>query len=528
MAAPRDGLGKLRSSAGVLQALAQGRTRAGDTAAIYARALLKRADITEEYHVQQEISKNPWTRTSEDPTGRIELAIPLDGDTHFTREAWADVAQAVATRSLPDGSAVIGHLLLRNYAKTSLRDSLQLTDRLGSVPIEVPIGSENPDHLDHLTADRQTCVATYDFDPGNPAVLPAALDINLYDPDSLDLPALDLRTANGQSHIADVIKKIRQQVSFRDELALAITVRLTVPAKPEAPQIHPKVARMAIDWPTITSLRTLRLRRGDRLGTPGADVRFSGAPVRYSPVRGRIEWEDIPMVPLPGRRGDDNMRYYQSVPMVLSIEHPGELYKQDVLGALAEVEIPGYLLSGLAARVYDATGHYRDAPLTTTTKVHAVAELKLDDAFARREFSPNQHLFFDEIIPDEMRITDIRTALRDRGFETSKVWPPDKSGQAPQHYDDGSNVSTWLLVAHRREGPDDMVLWIFVEGRRFDTERETVMHGGGITHKTKLESGELRVFIRGTLARDSKELTREMNALQRTLRERYDRVRQRR
>ena len=71
-----------------------------------------------------------------------------------------------------------------------------------------------------------------------------------------------------------------------------------------------------------------------------------------------------------------------------------------------------------------------------------------------------------------------------------------------------------------------MDLWIFVEGRRFDTEREIAM-AGGITHKTKLESGELRHFIRGTLARDSTELTREMNELQRSLRERYYRVRQR-
>ena len=73
-----------------------------------------------------------------------------------------------------------------------------------------------------------------------------------------------------------------------------------------------------------------------------------------------------------------------------------------------------------------------------------------------------------------------------------------------------------------------MVLWVFAAGQHFETERETVMQGGGVTHKTKMQSGELRIFVRGSLRRDSRELTHEMNALQRTLRERYDRVRQRR
>jgi hypothetical protein len=301
---------------------------------------------------------------------------------------------------------------------------------------------------------------------------------------------------------------------------------------------------MAIDWPTITSLGTLSLQVGHPLSPDGRGFQFKNAPVRYNPVRGRIEWEDIPIHPVkersgkpdeeieePAEEGPDELeesgpktRHYESAPMLLSIEHPGELYKQDIISVMADVQIKGYLMSGMAARVYDATGYFLEAPLTLTTKVHATAELTLDDAFAKRDFSPNYHLFFDEIIPDEMRITDIKTALEDKGFDVRKIWP----NHAGPLYNDTTKTVNWLQVARRKVGPDDMVLWIFTTGRHYETERETVVQGGGVTHKTKLQTGELRIFIRGSLPRDSREVTHTMNALQRTLREGYDRVRQRR
>ena len=121
-------------------------------------------------------------------------------------------------------------------------------------------------------------------------------------------------------------------------------------------------------------------------------------------------------------------------------------------------------------------------------------------------------------------MTDIRAALEDRGFDVRYAWRG--SSEAPN--DAQLAVTSWLLVAHRQHGPDDMLLWILVEGSTFMTERRTEIPGGEIEHLTDLPSGELRLFIRGTLARDSSELTRELNALQSRLREQFSRVRQRR
>ncbi|SRR6266496_383513 len=533
MPTPRDSFAKLRTSVGtgVKHALAQTRGRA-EPGPIYARARPDHAEITESYFVEQEISKNPWLRTGRSPVGQIELTVPYDGHECFTRHARDDVARAIAAHPESGDTAVIGHLLLQDYANTTLRSTLALSDRHGSVPIEVPINSDgvgggeadnDPGSLDHLTADRRTCVITYEFEPDF-SVLPARLGIELSDPDSLGLLSLDLKTPEGRARVGDVIRKIREQVSFQNHLLLHIVVRLNVPAKADLGDLRPEVARMSIGWPTITSLRTLHLRVG-RLADNGADIEYSDEPVQYDPVKKCLEWENVPMFPRPPAQGDANVRVYESAVMLLSIQHPGELYREDSLKAHAEVKIPGYLLSGLTARIYDATGHLSAKPQPMlTTRVCATAELKLDDAFATRDFSPYHQLFFDEIIPDDMRITDIVTALKDRGFEEPKVLPPDHE-QLRTNVPDTAN---WFLMARRQEGPDTMELWIFVEGRRFETERETTVHGGGVTHKTKLQSGELRVFIRGTLARDSKELTHEMNTLQRMLRERYGRVRQRR
>jgi hypothetical protein len=598
MAAPWKGWRTRRATAGDLQAPTPGPADGADSAVIYARAVLKHAEITEEYSYAQVISASPRTTQDRRPGGRIEFVMPYDGCTYFTRAARDDVAYQASYGGAP-GSAVIGHLLLNDHSRTDLQERLGLDDRYGSIPVEVPLppieGAAG--ELDQLTADQLTGVSTYEFEPDPPVVIPVQLDIELFDPDSLNLPPTDLRvfhleTDAARQRVTDGIAKVAQHVSFRDELILQIVVHLSVPAHAALDE-PPRVARLAIEWPTITSLRTLHLRVGE---SRYRDGRLAGAedtpPVRYNPGRGCIEWDNVPMYDVesepekpdetsgqhedseraaeeeddaetrdnaeaadqkagPGQDskprdsnledskpeeneleepGDedepdgDMLRRYASVPMLLSIRHPGELYKQPVLKAVADVQVPGYLMSGMTARVYDATGYICKQPLTLTTRIHAAVQLTPDDEFAKRDRSPSQRLFFDDILPDEMRIIDIKTALEDRGFEVRKVWPNREGAQ----HSSADGTASWLQVAHRKVGPDDMVLWVFTEGRQLATERQTVIQGG-VTHTTSLPSGELRVLVIGSLPGDGEgRLTHEMNVLHETLRERYGRVRQRR
>lgn len=565
-----------RRPAEVQRAPGPGRAGTGEPATIYARALLKRAEITEQYFTEQEISMNSERKPGGRPFGRIELVMPYDGYRYFTRAAKGDVDRQATAYSQHRDTAVVGHLLLKGYSATDLRQRLDLAgDLYGPIAIEVPVRDGELDHLHQFSADQQTGMTVYDFEPDDPVVMPAGLDIELFDPDSLDLlPAdlssFDLETDRARRDVSDAIAEIARHVGFREELFLRIVVHLSLPVHADAGRPRPRVARVAIKWPTITSMETLKLRVGD--ARPGRRVsELTEMPIRYNPVEGCIEWADVPMYDVAelanldeeadqpedeaeaaengeaeqvadaadsaadeaGEPGEDEdsdenhgrMRHYQSAVMLLSIGHPGELYKQPTLEAVADLEVSGYLMSGMAARLYDANGYYRKSPLKLTTKICASAELRLDDAFARRDRSPSQDLFFDEIIPDEMRIADIKTALEDRGFAVRKVWPQHDG----PHHDKDENTVSWLHVAHRKVGPDDMVLWTLAVGQRRRTRRETIMHGGGITHSTSLPSGELRVVVRGSLPGDSEgRLTHEMNMLHEALRERYGRARQRR
>jgi hypothetical protein len=593
MAAPWKGWRRRRGTADDPQAPEPGPADSAEPAAIYARAVLKRAEITEEYSYAQVISANPRTTQDRRPVGRVEFVMPYDGFTYFTRAARDDVAYQASYGAQP-GSAVIGHLLLNDHSRTDLQERLGLEDRYGSIPIEVPLprieGAAG--ELDQLTADQRIGVSTYDFEPDPPVVIPVQLDIELFDPDSLDLPLTDLRIFNletdaARQRVNDGIAKVAQHVSFRDELILQIVVHLSVPAHAALDE-PPQVTRLAIEWPAVPSLRTLHLQVGEPRYRDGrlADAAQT-PPVRYNPARGCIEWGNVPMYDEEsepekpdeksgqpdgsegaaekeddaetkdnaevanqeagqgkdstpedskpeGKQSEepseedepdgDRLRRYASVPMRLLIRRPGELYKQPALKVVAEVRAPGYLMSGMTARVYDATGYICNQPLTLTTRINATVQLTPDDEFAKRDRSPSQRLFFDDVLPDEMRIIDIKTALEDRGFEVRKVWP----NQDRQRDSSADGRYSWLQVAHRKVGPDDMVLWVFAEGRQHATERQTVIEVG-ITHTTSLSSGELRVLVIGSLPGDrAGRLTHEMNVLHETLRERYGRVRQRR
>ncbi|HEY1915540.1 MAG TPA: hypothetical protein VGH27_08190 [Streptosporangiaceae bacterium] len=474
--------------------------------------------------MRQQISVSPSDKMGDNPIGKIELTVPYDGHEFFTRQAVEDVRTALTGNYRHGEKARVGHLLLHEYSKTDLGPSLSLADSHGAVPIEVLLGDTADPAW--LSADRRTCVNTCEFTPGNPEVIPAKLEVVLYDPDSLDILRVQLEDldlvqlkqpdAETYARVNSIISQMKQQVSFRNDLLLRIQVGLTVPVRADAAIPDARVARMAIGWPTITSPRTLSLH------TLAADNegKVTKVPVRYNPEKTSLEWENIRFDP-GSRKRDKNLVQYASPLMLLSVQHPGELYQRPKLEIHGELEVSGYLLSGLEAQLYEADGRLsQQRRPELTTRVDIDATLMLDDAFAKRDFTPSQHLFFDEVIPAETRITDIRNSLEERGFDVS----PSSSQPLP-----GSSEETvrWFLMAQRQEGPYTMKMWIAVEGRNFITTEETT-RGGGQTHTTQRQTGDLQIFIRGTLPRDSRALTNEMNTLHQTLRERYSRVRQRR
>ena len=504
--------------ANVMRATLGSRRRNADDR-LYARAAPEKVEIAETYSVTQRISKSPWSEPGT-PTGRIEMVIPYDGGDYFTRQAVGDVERAVAAPGQAGPrTAIMGHLLIADHRRTDLYQSMRQHGEVGVIPLEVPVTSSDGT-TERLTSDRRASVMSYDYAPKPPELFPIGLDVRLFDPDILDLEWDWLLDA---SHVdpADLIKRLTQEARFKSELLLMIGVHLTLPVK-RGQLLKPMVKRVSIGWPTVTSIATTqlailapqdpRLRPGTR--RPG----YKRRPIRYNPVERRLEWENVHFFQ-PRQRSDDQDvvdRTYRSAQMQLIIGHPGELFAAERLTVRAEVEVPGYLLSGVEARLYGATGNRvpggpgRPLP-ELMTRVNATVTLQLDDAFAKREFAPYHQVVFDDVEPSEPRINDIVTVLKMAQFDVAPPWE-DPENTA------GSGTPKWVLRAHRTR--DSLSLTIAVEGKRYSIE-EHVVEQGRVGRRRTRDSGWTKLSVRGVLPRDHSELTRQMNELQAALRERY-------
>lgn len=488
----------------------------------------EKVEVTETYEVEQIISVNPRRTPGKLHSGQIEITVPYDGLDYFTRQAARDVEHARSgPRAAMDPDATIGHLLLADHEDVeSLPAGVRMRAEYGVLPIEVPLPTTA-----ELTAGRSSSVITHEYQPKYPRILPASIDIEVMDPDDIDFMSLAetlANTAEGSARGTRVIGDLRQKISFQNFLMMRVAVRLALPLNPERPNRpaeQPVIRRVSIGWPTITSLRTTELEVYAAVHRDGKKVKepdWQTFPVRYNPVDRRLEWEKLPMGSVTENRDGGQARTvdFESPPMKLLIEHPGELYRTGELDVRAEIEIPGYLMSGLDARLFSATGSElpRDQgeghdPLPDlSTHVIIDGTLVVDDAFAKRSFSPHHNIVFDDIIPDEMRVADIRNALRRLGFsQVDEVWKDTTDSDAPQ----------WFLKAERRRGPDRMELWIYVDGTRYGFQHEQIQGNSNITTTKAGVSGKIRLYLHGRLPREHQEITREMNALQKALRDQY-------
>ncbi len=493
----------------VRQAIASRRGR--NDGKLYARARPEKVKITEKYSVSQEISKSP-TRGLGPRSGRIDIAVPFDGGQYFTPQAVDDVKWGLAGRQASGrGRAVIGHLRLVDHAKTDLRrvvGQMRQYHNVGVVPLEVPVAAD----ADELAADRKAWVMAYDYEPDTPEVLPVELIADLHDPDSMNMYGVKLLSSDGEMDLAETIDWLRQKMSFKSELMMTIRASLTIPVKPGR-EPKPRVKLMSVEWPAITSLRTTEL---EIMGsTPSGEWKTDCHPVRYNPVQRRLEWEDVPMGEGRTLEGSPDMRVYTSPMMQLRIGHPGELFTAEVLKMHAEIEVSGFLLSGLEARVFDATGNVDRRPQMPklVTRVNIDTDFYVADIFAKRDFLPYQQFIFDDVIPDEMRITDISTVLRNAKFQVEHKEHPGNR--------ENPGFPKWLLSAQRLRGPDKLELLIAVEGERYVLDRQQIMGNNRIKISGSKETGRMRLSVLGTLPRDHFDLTGEMNRLQQALRDRF-------
>jgi hypothetical protein len=506
---------------GVMHASAPLRNWSGEP--IRARAWLESARIEERYQYSQEISQNAAVRAVGEPTGLIKLVLPYDGGKYFTRQAYRDVVSARNGGATPNDKAIVGFLALTGFEKTGLEGPLGLQANYGSVPVKVDLPPPPaPGEVDQILADGSACVVSQKYCPEAPRIVPTYTSIEVDDPDTAGSSGIAGRPRVGGTSAVEARREARaivigespeRQRDFEPDLWLRVTVLLHVPST-QVRGVVAEVSKFFMSWPTHTSLRSLVLYAGGQ-----AELRYNPEK-EHEGCRGGLEWSGVPMTIV--RTGpvtkeayttedsEDEIVTLSSGEMTLSISNPGELYKREKLSGQVEVTV-NRLLSGMDARLYDATGkqcHPKRPELKVKSIVTTDFSLPLYDAFARRTMSPYQWLYFDEVIPSEMRIDDIVMALRNRGFDVvvRDGTPENRS-----------------IVAERVHGPDRLRLDVYIRGERYKARRERSVPGG-MTYRTAVDSGELRIYVYGSLRAESEPVVREINALRRGLRERFDRL----
>ncbi len=156
--------------------------------------------------------------------------------------------------------------MLSGYENTDLDSMLSLNETHGAIPVRIPLNA-GTSRQENLIADRQACVISYDYRPGPATVVPVNIDIEPLDPDSLDpldpdslsLPSMGPLTSKPHSGALNLAPKLAQQVSFKSSLSFRMTVTLHIPRRSGNARPSPKISRMALDWPTVTSLDSLTL-----------------------------------------------------------------------------------------------------------------------------------------------------------------------------------------------------------------------------------------------------------------------------
>jgi hypothetical protein len=469
---------------------------------IFARVQPSVIRLTEQYTYQADVSANPHTERHGTPTGLIEVIVPYDGQKYFSIQAVKDIE-----RQMPDAwsqgraEARIGHIGLTDHSHTDLEERLELSFHYNVLPLDVLVQGEGLQGPDGLCDDHHACRITYGYSPEWPETTPLQLTANIFDEEIIK-EALVGAEKEQLTVLETVTREVAQQVGFSRSLIFAFDLVLALPGRVGSAQDNqpPVLACMALEWPVATSHRLVHLMVGEE-----------DKPVVYNPERGVIEWGNIPFESRGKAEGTD-LYTYRTPQITLLVDQPGELYRQEQLGGEVQIEIPR-LFSALRLARFSAEGWKKDADIESRTILTTDLTLYLEDLFERKMFSPYQHLQFEGVVLDEMRVTDIVTLLEDQGFA-----PRYRKLEAER-----SGMQRYLVEGVRPEGPGKLVLWMLVEGTRSRTTRRKQIPGGQ-TFTTELETGNMVIYMRGQLQRDSARLVGVMNEIQTLLKERFRHV----
>src|SRR5690606_36207379 len=118
--------------------------------------------------------------------------------------------------------------------------------------------------------------------------------------------------------------------------------------------------------------------------------------------------------------------------------------------------------------------------------------LRVDECFADKRYSPQQHLQFPGIIHDEFRLADVLMLLKDKRFEVEQPY----ESQRQELLDDVGYQH--IIEATRDEGTGKLTLWLLLQGTPSETIRERETNGKALD-RTQLPTGQTIIYMHGGL-----------------------------
>lgn len=496
--------------------------------AIYVRAIPETIELAETYFYEKEISLNSSSsREKQKPYGEIKVVVPYDGCDYLKRQAIEDVQKQIGKNSDKTIKALIGYLAISKHEGTDLYDLLDSSRKYDSVPLEISLQTKTIDGLESFNQDKTICALKHKYYPKSPNLEIVKIDVKVFDDDidlifddDLNLINIPLQEINNLSN------KIEQKVSgfsdnsskFKNKLIIQIDIQLAFP-EGYNPEQKPKIDKISIQWPKITCLSNL---------TCIISSENNNQNLRYNPLKSRLEWKNREEINIftkeeslqPSNANQRIIYHNIDKPIFLVISSPGELYQQASLEGEIEIEIPEILLSGLKARYYkfdsQKIGLLANNYIRKNTRIISNFELILDDVFQKRPRTISQELKFDKIFLDDECIRIIKSELEAQGFEnpSSHIIPITSNNEKKE--------LKCLIRAWRSEGIEDMYLWIVARGKQLQIIRTAKQ--GDVEFKSQDESGELTLYLLGRFTGNNHTLLQRMNALQKELRKKFEKI----
>lgn len=476
---------------------------------IFARVTPQKIKLSELYKYEADISANPYTRHEGTPSGCIEMVIPYDGEKYFTIQAFRDIEHQMTNAWDQNHlEARIGYIGYINHAKTDLEKLLDLNFHHNVIPLDIPVRGEGLNDSDSLWDDCHACKFTQSYKPDWPDTTPLQIRVNIFDEDIIsELQVGEVLDNLQDNRVKQMVDSIAQQVGFKRSLIFSFDLILALPGIIGSSNDGepPILTQMAIEWPVATSHRLVHLMIEESEGD-------KNVPITYDPTKGVIEWGDIPFLsPLEKSQGT-NLYTYRTPSMMMIVEQPGELYQQEFLKGEIKIEIPR-LFSGLQVACFGSEGSKSQIHTISKTTISTDLTISLEDCFERKTFSPYQHLQFEGVILNEMRVNDIKTLLEDQGFESN----------SRQLNSSDQGTERFIVFGAKTVEMETLSLWMLIEGTRSKTTRQKKIPGGQ-TFTTDVVTGHMTIYMRGELQGNSANLTHVMNKIQKHLKERFRHV----